>query len=278
MDYAGSRLETGDGDESPITFAELKKWNLIAGILHFVQALLMLVASQAVDRISEFYQPLTTNFLVYNDTSGFLEPGSKDVGKVYIGPVVSVFLFLSAIAHLGVITPMYWPTYCADIRKGLNRARWYEYAISSSLMICLIALLFGCYDVATLLLIITCNASMNLFGLLMEQINQYTEEIEWSAFWFGCFSGATPWIVTLMYFIGGGNLDKIPGFVYGIFVSYAIFFNTFPINMLLQYKKVGRWADYRYGEKGYIFLSLVSKSLLAWVVFGGTQQPNENVG
>ena len=52
------------------------------------------------------------------------------------------------------------------------------------------------------------------------------------------------------------------------------FFNTFPINMVLQYRKVGRWADYRYGELWYVFLSLGSKSLLAWVVFGGTQQPN----
>ena len=57
-------------------------------------------------------------------------------------------------------------------------------------------------------------------------------------------------------------------------VSYAVFFNTFPVNMVLQYKKVGRWADYRYGELWYVFLSLGSKSLLAWVVFGGTQQPN----
>ena len=63
-------------------------------------------------------------------------------------------------------------------------------------------------------------------------------------------------------------------FVYGVFVSYAVFFNTFPINMVLQYRKVGRWSDYRYGELWYVFLSLGSKSLLAWVVFGGTQQPN----
>ena len=59
-----------------------------------------------------------------------------------------------------------------------------------------------------------------------------------------------------------------------VFVSYAVFFNTFPINMVLQYRKVGRWADYRYGKLWYVFLSLGSKSLRAWVVFGGTQQPN----
>ena len=32
----------------------------------------------------------------------------------------------------------------------------------------------------------------------------------------------------------------------------------------LQYKKVGRWADYLFGERVYVTLSLVAKSLLAW--------------
>ena len=48
------------------------------------------------------------------------------------------------------------------------------------------------------------------------------------------------------------------------------------INMALQYGMVGKWRDYRYGEKWYIILSLASKSLLTWLVFGGTFQPNGN--
>ena len=49
-----------------------------------------------------------------------------------------------------------------------------------------------------------------------------------------------------------------------------LFFNCFAINMYLQYKGVGRWKDYLYGEKVYIILSLTAKSVLAWFVFGGT--------
>ena len=55
-----------------------------------------------------------------------------------------------------------------------------------------------------------------------------------------------------------------------IFVSLAAFFKIFPINMILQYKKVGKWKDYLYGERVYVILSLVAKSLLAWQVFAGT--------
>lgn len=223
---------------------------------------------------ADFRLELTTAFQDYDEDQRRLVTRLREVGSVPIGPVVSIFLFLSALAHLLVVSPMYFETYCADIRKGINRLRWYEYALSSSLMICLIAMLFGCQDIASLLLLVSVNASMNLFGLLMEVLNQYTTVVDWTPFWCGCGAGLAPWIVVLMYFLGGGNYDKVPGFVYGVFVSYLVFFNTFPANMVLQYKRIGRWADYRYGELGYVFLSLGSKSLLAWVVFGGTQQPN----
>jgi len=43
--------------------------------------------------------------------------------------------------------------------------------------------------------------------------------------------------------------------------------------MVLQYKKVGKWADYLYGERAYILLSLSAKTALAWQVFGGTLRP-----
>jgi hypothetical protein len=38
----------------------------------------------------------------------------------------------------------------------------------------------------------------------------------------------------------------------------------------LQYKQVGKWSDYPIGERAYITLSLVSKSLLAWQIFAET--------
>ena len=64
-----------------------------------------------------------------------------------------------------------------------------------------------------------------------------------------------------------------PFFVYVIFVSLFITFNVFAITMILQYRRVGRWRDYLYGEKTYMVLSLVAKSLLAWQVWSGTLRP-----
>ena len=67
--------------------------------------------------------------------------------------------------------------------------------------------------------------------------------------------------------------ESVPDFVVAIFITIAVFFNLFAINMVLQYKKIGKWRDYLYGEKMYIVLSLIAKSALAWQVFAGTLRP-----
>jgi len=55
--------------------------------------------------------------------------------------------------------------------------------------------------------------------------------------------------------------------------SLFIFFIIFVVNMLLQYKKVGPWKNYLFGERMYIVLSLVAKTALAWQIFAGTLAP-----
>ena len=103
-------------------------------------------------------------------------------------------------------------------------------------------------------------------------------QVDWTPYWIGWVSGIIPWVVIAIYFIGSAvyadGTSKVPSFVYAIIVSYFIFFNTFPLNMYLQYAKVGPWKDYRYGELWYLVLSLASKSLLAWLVVANAFQPD----
>ena len=105
----------------------------------------------------------------------------------------------------------------------------------------------------------------------MELHNQYTERTNWTSFIFGSVSGIIPWIVILLYFYGALNSAgaKPPAFVYAIIPTIFAFFNLFAINMFLQYKKVGPWKNYLFGERVYIILSLTSKTALAWMIFAG---------
>jgi hypothetical protein len=195
----------------------------------------------------------------------------ENVGDVRLGPLVAMFLLLSALFLLG--NAFVWnKQYNAMLEKGMNLFRWMEYSITSSLMIVVIAMLCGVYDLSMLILIFALNACMILFGWVMEVHNQTTQKVDWTAFIFGCFAGLVPWVVMGMYFFAaiGSNASAVPPFVYGIFWSLLVAFNIFAINMVLQYKKVGKWKDYINGEWAYVTLSLVAKSLLAWLVWGGT--------
>ncbi len=243
----------------------LRRLNVIMGLAHLAQAVVMLIIS------SGFSLPVTTSFLRFDPGAQTLVSDPSTLVSLRIGPLVAAFLFMSAAAHFAVASPWLFPWYTRNLGRGANYARWIEYSFSASLMIVIIAMLVGFYDVGGLMLIFALNAMMILFGWMMELHNQSTRAVNWTSFIFGCIAGAVPWVVIAVYLFGAGvGEGGPPGFVYGIFGSIFVFFNIFAVNMVLQYRKVGRWRDYLYGERAYIWLSLVAKSLLAWQVFSGT--------
>lgn len=260
-----------------ITYSKLRRFNLIMGGLHLLQGIAMLfLATTVIQKIGEFSPQITQNYLAFNPATSSLELESKVLFDLPFGILVASFLFISAAAHALISIPKKTnEKYNADLEKGINQFRWFEYAISSSIMIVLISTLFGIYDIASLVLIFIVNATMNLFGLVMEQMNsgKSKNDIIWGPFIWGSIAGIAPWIAILLYMFGNGNFDQVPWFVWTIVGTYFVAFNTFPVNMILQYKKVGKWENYIYGERIYIVLSLVAKSILAWLVLFGAMQP-----
>jgi hypothetical protein len=267
MDAIGAP-SVATGRAARVSPAALRRWNLSMGVLHLAQAIVVLVLA------NDFSLPVTSSFLTFDPMRQRLLPQPETLFDVRIGPLVAVFFVLSAIAHLSIASPWGFPRYRANLDRGMNPARWMEYSLSSTVMIVIIAMLVGIYDVAALLVLAALNATMILFGWMMELHNQTATRTNWTSFWFGCFAGAVPWVAIGIYLFGAGNGSAgPPTFVYWIYGSIFLSFNVFAVNMALQYLRVGRWRDYRYGERGYMILSLVAKSLLAWQVFAGTLRP-----
>jgi hypothetical protein len=246
----------------------LRRFNLVMGFMHLIQGILMLVLSN--DRT----YPIYSNFLKFDVAKLSLVPDPKVAIDLPFGPAVAVFLLLSAIAHFFLAT-FGNKLYVSNLKKGMNPVRFYEYALSSSVMIVLIGMLVGIYDLAAIILIFGINTMMNLFGIMMEYHNQHTQKTNWTAFIYGSVAGFFPWIVIVLYFLGSlsGDGGKPPAFVYAIVPTLFVFFNIFAVNMVLQYKKVGPWKDYLFGERVYIILSLAAKTVLAWIIFAGTLAP-----
>ena len=238
----------------------LRRWNVGLGLVHAVQAVAILAFA------TTFALPVTASFMA--GPPGTAAGAQTTLFDVPVGWGVALFLLVSAAFHWLVAAPGVFGRYIAGLADGHNYFRWAEYSISSSVMIVLIAMLTGISDVAALIGVFAANTAMIFFGAVQERYERPGGSL-WP-FWLGCIVGIAPWLAVGVYLWSPGSAAEPPAFVYAIFVSLFAFFNIFALNMWLQYRRVGRWASYVFGERAYFVLSLVAKSALAWQVFGGT--------
>ena len=146
--------------------------------------------------------------------------------------LVAAFLLLAAVDHLTLSRgrPRRW--YEANVARGINLARWWEYSVSASLMVVLIAMLAGVSELVALIALFGANAAMILFGLVQEQTNVGRDEVDWRPFIYGCVIGAVPWIaITAQLIVSTTDGNGVPGFVGAIFITLFLLFNTFAVNM-----------------------------------------------
>ena len=244
------------------SLSRLRWYNVGMGLLHAIQGIAVVALS------NDFALPVTGTFMEGPPgTTG----DTRELFTLPLGLAVAAFLLMSAAAHLLVAGPT-WNWYRRNLLEKRSYARWIEYSFSSSLMIVLIALITGIADVAALVALFGVNASMILFGLLQEHYERPGRP-GWLPFVFGCIAGAVPWIAIGIYLWAPGSSAEPPAFVYAIFASLFVFYNSFALNMVLQYREIGPWRSYLFGEYVYVALSLVAKSALAWQVFANTLVP-----
>ncbi|MDZ4827586.1 MAG: heliorhodopsin HeR [Actinomycetota bacterium] len=242
---------------------DLRRWNAGVGFVHLAQGLVILALA------NDFAIPVVAPVQTGPPGSPLTEMTTFFDLRFSFG--IALFLFLAAADHLLMATPRVVDWYEANLARGINPARWIEYSLSASVMIVLIAMLPGITNFYALLALFGVNAAMILFGFVMEQVNTDRDRVNWSPFVFGCIAGAVPWIaIAWSMAVASSEGEGVPGFVYAIFVSLFLLFNCFALNQWLQYRGKGRFADYLYGERVYLVLSLVAKSALAWQVFAGT--------
>lgn len=241
----------------------LRAWNISAGFLHLTSLAAVLGLSNS------FSLPVTATYMTG-------PPGSTFTGPILlfsnnVAYTIALFLGLSAFFHFLVSSRKFFPKYAEGLKQNRNIFRWVEYSLSSSIMIFLIAQLNGISDYAALLAIFGVNVSMILFGWLQEKYTQPGDG-QWLPFIFGCIAGIIPWLIIVIQLISpnGPAGTSAPGFVYGIVISLFVFFNCFALVQYKQYRAKGKWANYLRGEKTYIILSFVAKSLLAWQIFAAT--------
>lgn len=264
----------------PTRSRSLARWNRALTLLHGAQFILMIAVASTAARFAP-YVPTVKPIITDGKFTG-VETTQVQLMDIPLAWFIASFFAMSAIAHFAAGWALRG-RYEAWLARGMNPLRWVEYAFSSTVMIVAIAYISYIKDFPALIALAGCNVAMNLFGWSMEAANEGRldrgERIDWKHFIFGCIAGVVPWIAIvslLAAFSFQEGLPEgagIPAFVYVIVGTLFVSFNIFAITMVLQYRQVGRWRDYLTGEKTYMVMSLVAKSLLAWQVFSGTLRP-----
>ena len=132
----------------------------------------------------------------------------------------------------------------------------------------LVALLTGVREVTAIVVIGAATIVMVVCGWMQEALNPPARRTTTMVpFWSGVAAAAVPWTIVAVHML------RAPGeqeFGLSVFLSLFILWAGFGVNQWLQYRQVGRWSDYLYGEQTYLVLSLVAKSALAWMIVAGS--------
>ena len=184
----------------PGRLSGLRRYNLVVGLILIVQAVVVLVLSNG------FTLPVTASYLEGppGTPAGRAGDPVEHPGGVWQSPASShcpdvALLIVATVWHTG---------YAADLARTRNRARWVEYALTSSMMIVLIAQLTGITDVAALAAIFAVNAAMIFFGWLQEDYE--SPGGGWLPFIFGCIVGIVPWLIIAFFVVSPGSASAAP--------------------------------------------------------------------
>src|ERR1035437_93093 len=258
---------------SKVTFESLNKWNRWLAVVYALQGLVILILSttRTIPVIANYLGVDTRQTQAINRT--VFSVGSRHLFDLNLAYIVVAVLLMSAIAHAAIATKLR-SVYEKDLKKNINKIRWFEYAFSASTILVVIGLLCGIYDFSSLLMIFLLGSVTYLIAFSMELRNQEKGKTDWLSCVIGGITGILLWIVFAVYLINsllsGGS---VPTYVYWIYATTLVLFGGMVANNHMIRTKQGRLKNYLYGETIYMILSLTMKAALVWQIFAGTLRP-----
>lgn len=245
----------------------MRNLNWLIGFVQLGQAVLILALSDPLRGL----RSITTNYLADDRLTSqavshqVWTQGTHRLFDLNLAYVVAAFLFFNAVVHFLAATSVR-RGYEAGLKRGVNHTRWVDIAGTSGLMMLAVALAIGIFDVSSLIMILGLTALMGLTIALIE-INKPIQ----LNFWLGVVAGVLPWLAALIYIWGAHVWGvAVPAFAYVLAFSLFLLFAAIAANFYLQYKRLGHWENYIFGERTYILLVFVATTALAWQLFFGT--------
>lgn len=193
--------------------------------------------------------------------------GVRENGCLNLSILLGAVCVVTMVAHL--LYALYAKKYSMEISNSMNRFRWFEYAISASLMMVIIALLCGVRDRSVLILLFGGIAMLMAIGHLSEILSAGSAVCSMVLGWLVL---CVVWYVVLGQFFDNIGSDSnapasLSALVFVLFAFYASFGVVQTLFVVRRYRGVN--VDFGNVDKTFIVLSFVSKAILVlWCLFG----------
>lgn len=217
------------------------------------------------------------SYLVYKDSKdapgwpvtrmGWTRILDEHTRHIYIGTFVPMFSALSSVNH--AVSAIKWDWYQNEVlAKRQNWLRFTEWSVSAALMTFLICTLSGVTNVRTHVSFAILNVVMMMLGLMIEKRKAENADRSELLSLFALSSGVfcAIWTEIIVAFLTVAADGDPPAVVYSIVWVLFALYSGFAIAQLTYIMDA---VSYETVEMMYIGLSLASKSLLAWLVYGG---------
>jgi hypothetical protein len=199
--------------------------------------------------------------------------------------LVVVYFAFTAFFHILYATDCFGTgAYTRALNNKNNYFRWIEYAISSTIMTFLIAIVCGVKVLDTVILLLFMNVGMILCGQIIEAasgVNAYNIKVVATLIGWILLVGIAV-ILFISFFNalqdGKENGYKVPTYVYFIIFPLIAWYASFGfVSLWGAFGKNQSVEKYIKVEKAYIFLSLFSKINLGYVIAFGLTRPKAEV-
>lgn len=187
--------------------------------------------------------------------------------------LLPAFPLLSALNH--AVASFGGGLYGAVLTQQYNPYRWAEYSVSAGVMLWIICTLSGITDIRTLTSVAMLNATLQYVGYLIERGKQHNPSVVPGllATAFAIHVAIWTQIFISFYTAVGSAGVEVPPAVYSIVVVMFALFTSFGVWSALWASSSSAIKSFGALESGYVVLSLVSKTLLIWMVYFGVNRP-----
>ncbi len=249
-------------------FSNLRIINLVLGLLYLVQAMVIFLAS------NNFSNKVTTSFLKSVSDSSIVYSATETLINLRIGSILALVMQVSALAYLLMCAPGLFEWHKQYLKRKLNYVKWFDFAITYSLLVIVIAGFIGMYDAGSLVLLFFTNFAAIIFMLIAEITNSSKEKIskkEFRGFYFCILFSLVSWLILTWYLLSAhyasADVSIVPQYVIFVFVTIAILFVFSLVTLIVNIKKIWFYKKYIFGEKVFSIVTFVLKALIVWQIF-----------